>query len=250
MADLPVQLRFDQVSLKLHLGSQLLLQDISFEVNAGDRIALIGPSGAGKTSLLRLCNRLIDPSRGAIYCNGTDLRQIPVISLRQQIMLMAQESSLLGMTVQEALIYPLRLRKLEQTEIAQRLNHFAELLHLPQEWFDRTEVHLSVGQRQLVAIARSLILQPKILLLDEPTAALDIGRATHIVEVLRQVVEAHQTAIVMVNHQLDIAEAFCSRLLYLQQGNLLQDCSAQQVNWLDLKTQLIAAEAQQAEEWG
>lgn len=244
-----MQLRFEQVSLKPHSGVQFLLQDISFEVNGGDRIALIGPSGAGKTSLLRLCNRLIDPSRGAIYWNGTDLRQIPVISLRQQVMLMSQESSLLGMTVQETLAYPLRLRKLGQTEIQQRLQHYSELLHLPQEWFDRTEVHLSVGQRQLVAIARSLILQPQILLLDEPTSALDTGRATHVVEVLQQIVQTQQMAIVMVNHQLDIAEAFCSRLLYLQQGNLLQDSPAQQVNWADLKAQLIAAEAQPTEEW-
>jgi D-methionine transport system ATP-binding protein len=100
-------LRLELVSLAASVGSQYLLKDISFEVFSGDRITIIGPSGAGKTSLLRLLNRLSQPTSGKIYLENQEYGQIPVIQLRRQVMLVAQEAKLLGMTVRDALAYPL-----------------------------------------------------------------------------------------------------------------------------------------------
>ena len=244
------QLRLDQVSLSGSVGSHYLLKNISFEVPAGDRIAIIGPSGAGKTSLLRLLNRLREPIAGSIYLENQDYRQIPVIQLRQQVTLVPQESKLLGMTVQEALAYPLVLRGLPRAEIQQRLSYWLEQLHIPEDWLGRTEVQLSVGQRQLVAIARALVIQPKILLLDEPTSALDAGRASYLVQVLTQLASSSQTTILMVNHQLELAQMFCTRVLYLQHGQLLQDApNSLALDWAKLRETLIQAEAQATEEW-
>lgn len=242
-------LQLQQVSLKAGLGSHDLLHDISFEVSSGDRVAIVGPSGAGKTMLLQLLNRLRDPSRGAILLNGRDLRQIPVRQLRQRVMVVAQETSLLGMTVQDALTYPLKLRGLAEQTQQQRISRWMELLNIPTAWLDRTEGQLSVGQRQLVAIARGLVTEPEIIALDEPTSALDAGRSSLLSDVLKTASHIDGMTTLMVNHQLEVAETFANQLIYLEQGRLIDSKSAEHVDWAQLKTTLVEAEQQAAAEW-
>ncbi|MBW4686361.1 MAG: ATP-binding cassette domain-containing protein [Komarekiella atlantica HA4396-MV6] len=249
-------LRLEQVNLFAKLKTQLsgnqqgypILQDISLEVFAGDRLAIVGSSGAGKTSLLRLLNRLIEPTSGKIYLENQEYRQIPAIQLRQEVTLVLQESKLLGMTVQQALAYPLLLRGFSKQTIQQRVSDWIEQLHIPSEWLGRTELQLSAGERQLVALARALVTQPKILLLDEPTSALDAGKVSHVMQVLIQLSQTHQTTILMVNHQLELTQMFCTRLLHLKQGHLLANQSASEINWVNLRD-LMQAEAQADEEW-
>ncbi|MBF2003976.1 ATP-binding cassette domain-containing protein [Chlorogloeopsis fritschii PCC 9212] len=251
---LKAKLRLEQVNLYTKLSGNAqgypILQDISFEVSEGDRIAIVGPSGAGKTHLLRLLNRLSEPTSGKIYLDNQEYHQIPVLQLRAQVTLVPQESKLLGMTVKEALAYPLVLRGLPKQTIQQRVSDWIEQLHIPDDWLGRTEVQLSAGQRQLVAIARALIIQPQILLLDEPTSALDAGTAYRVMHILTQLAQSHKTTILMVNHQLDIAQMFCTRLLHLAQGRLLSNQSASSVDWNKLRESLIQAEAEVNEEWG
>lgn len=242
-------LKLEQVSQAASVGIQLLNQDINFEVFTGDRIAIIGPSGAGKTSLLRLLNRLNEATSGTIYLENRDIRTIPIVALRQQVTLLLQEPKLLGMTVREAITYPLILRKLPQNVRQEKLHYWIERLHIPEEWLERTEVQLSVGQRQLVALARALVIEPKILLLDEPTSALDAGRASHLLQVLIQLADEGKVTILMTNHQLEIAQQFCSRVLYLHQGKIVEDLPASQINWQQLRENLIKQEQQAAEEW-
>ncbi|MEG4998625.1 ABC transporter ATP-binding protein [Microcoleus sp. B4-D4] len=242
------QLRVDGVSLKTPIASSYLLDNISFDVHKGDRIAIVGPSGAGKTTLLRLLNRLSSPTSGSIYLENQDYRQIPAIELRRQITLILQESKLLGMSVREALAYPLKLRGVAASDIAERISGAIAQLHIPQEWLDRTELQLSTGQKQLVAIARGIILQPKILLLDEPTSALDAGKAAHLLQVLTQLTNG-KTTILMVNHQLELSEQFSTRVLHLQRGKLLENSPSDQINWVQLRQNLIKAEAEAQQEW-
>jgi D-methionine transport system ATP-binding protein len=109
-------------------------------------------------------------------------------------------------------------------------------------------LQLSTGQKQLVAIARGIILQPKILLLDEPTSALDAGKAAHLLQVLTQLTNG-QTTILMVNHQLELSEQFSTRVLHLQRGKLLEDSPSDQINWVQLRQNLIKAEAEAQQEW-
>jgi len=158
-----------------------------------------------------------------------------------------QESKLLGMTVRDALAYPLQLKKLNPAEINQRIDRWTSLLKIPEQWFERGELELSLGQRQLVAITRALLLEPSILLLDEPTSALDTGTASRLLEVLNN---QRSMTIIMVNHQLDFLEEFAERVIYLEAGKIGSDCLANQLDWLGLKTQLIDLEkSRQSDHW-
>lgn len=246
-----IQLKLEQVSYTEKLTAQAkqklpeypILQDISFEVYQGDRIAIVGPTGAGKSYLLRLLNRLCEPTSGKIYLHSQEYRQIAVKEIRQSVILVSQEPKLLGMSVREALAYPLILRNLPKPTIGQRLSYWIEQLHIPDDWLGRSEAQLSHGQRQLVNVARGLVIQPKILLLDEPTSNLDLGTAQRITKTLNQLYEKHQTTILMVNHQLNIAQMFCNRLFHLQQGRLIANQTASQINWNNLQETLKQAEA-------
>lgn len=253
------QIRAEQVSLSPRLFTSAamathdlpayyLLKEVSFGIAAGEQIAIVGASGAGKTSLLRLLNRLSEPTSGNLYWQDRPYATIPVLQLRQHVVLVLQESKLLGMTVQEALAYPLRLRGLSKQAIQQRIGEWSDRLHIPSNWLDRTELQLSVGQRQLVALARALVTQPQVLLLDEPTSALDVGRSDVVLSVLADLTRSRNLTVLMVTHQLELA-AQCTRLLHLQAGSLLQDCRVDGVDWAGLRTSLIEVEQQQQAEW-
>lgn len=237
-----------EVSFTSSLDSNYLLQDISFQMCQGDKLAIVGASGSGKSTLLRLLNRLISPTEGNIYFATTPISEYSPVKLRQQIVLVPQESKLLGMTVQEALAYPLKLQHLPETQIRQRIDTWSQALRIPEAWFNRNELELSVGQRQLVAIARALIMQPKILLLDEPTSALDIGTATNVLNILRDL--AGVTSIAIVTHQLELIEKFANRILYLQQGKILHNIPGTITNWELIREKILQFETQIAREWG
>ncbi|MGF1488034.1 MAG: ATP-binding cassette domain-containing protein [Prochloraceae cyanobacterium] len=253
MNDRPSQkkplLKLEKVTIETPLASSDILQEVSFNLDRGDRLVIIGPTGAGKTSLLRLLNRLSNFTKGEIYYNFRSIKDISAIKLRQKIVLVPQEPKLLGMSVKEAIVYPLFLQQLPKQEIQQRIATWTELLHIPQEWFDRGELQLSLGQRQLVAIARGLVMQPEILLLDEPTSALDAGRTANLIKILIELTTNDRTTVIMVNHQLEVAKEFADRVLYLQAGKLLQDSPAIDIDWEKLRENLINAEAQLEQEW-
>jgi D-methionine transport system ATP-binding protein len=239
----------DKVSLAASIGSTFLLDDISFQVNQGDIVAVVGASGAGKTSLLRVLNRLRTPSQGEIYFQATSFTKIPVIELRRQIVLIPQEPKLLGMNGRDALSYPLQLQKLSTAEINQRIDTWTSLLHIPPGWLEKNELQLSLGQRQLLAIARALVMQPPILLLDEPTSALDIGLAQNLLTVLRNSNQENNLTIIMVNHQLELIQNFCDRILFLNNGKLAKDLPATATLWEQIRQQLLQAQQDLEKEW-
>lgn len=241
------QLQLDRVSLTDRHGLHTLLKDISWRINAGDRWGVMGPSGAGKTSLLRLLNRLSEPTSGEITLNGRTLQDLPSHHVRQQVVLVPQEPKLLGMTVQETLTYPLRLRGLTAANIQGCLAQIIEQCHIPPDWLTRTEQQLSVGQRQWVAIARALILSPEILVLDEPTSALDRGRVDFLVTVLGQY---PQTTLILVSHQLALIRQVCDHLLYLERGRVTQTLEAAAINWEQLQATLQQQQDFLVSEWG
>lgn len=245
----PIILKLEKVNLYSSLlakgkRNQLgypILQDISFQAILGERLAIVGSTGAGKTSLLRLLNRLDEPTNGKIYLENLEYHQIPIIELRKSVTFLPQEAKLLGMKVKQALAYPLLLRGFNKQKICPILDEWTEKLQIPNDWLEKTELQLSAGQRQIVAIARALLIQPKLLLLDEPTSALDAGNANKLMEILVTMSQDSKTTILMVNHQLTLAKKFCTKLIYLQQGKILADLAASEVNWEKLQESLLKA---------
>ena len=249
MSDRHIQsvLRLDSVSLQATVGSDFLLQDISFEIEPGEKVGIIGASGSGKTSLLKLLNGLVSPSEGIIYVRDVPTRQLKPTELRRSVVLAPQEPKLLGMKAIDSLSYPLRLQHLPPAEIDSRIETWTKLLHIPTEWFLKTELQLSLGQRQLVAIARALIMQPQVILLDEPTSALDLGLANHLLNVLNQLNQTQNLSVIIVNHQLELIESFCDRLLFLDRGRLEYDLKSTKANWQRLREKLSQLQATEAD---
>ncbi len=223
------------------LEDHALLRNISFGVNQGERIAIVGASGSGKTTLLRLLNRLAEPTQGSIQFEGKSFQEIPVTKLRQQILFVAQEPKLFGMTVREALSYPLSLRNLK--DVDRCVDECFERMKIARDWYDRTEQELSTGERQWIAIARGLICQPAILLLDEPTANLDANRSELLLRILAQV----DCTVLAVTHQFDWAEQFSQRVLQLERGQLVADTN--RADWQAIRTAIAQIEIEEAEEW-
>jgi D-methionine transport system ATP-binding protein len=242
-------LELDRISHTPPNFTQPLLTDISFSLAAGECITLTGATGAGKSTLLRLLNRLSEPTSGQILLDGVNYRNLPPIALRRRIMLVHQEPKLLGMKVREALAYPLQLQALNSQEIDRRIVTITEQLQMPIEWFDRPEMQLSAGQKQLVSIARGLIAQPQILLLDEPIANLDFITAERILELITNISKSQQLGLIIVDRQLELAVRFSDRLLYLQQGKLLFDRISTSVDWQELRQQIRDSEHQANAEW-
>jgi D-methionine transport system ATP-binding protein len=222
---------------------QVLLTDISVAIARGSCTALIGATGSGKTTFLRLLNRLIDPSQGTISIATSleigasshtlqNIQQIPIQTLRRRVVLVPQEPTLLGMQVKEAIAYPLHLQKLNSQEIESRLKTWIDKLQIDHQLLNRGERELSLGQRQWVAIARALVMQPEIILLDEPTSALDRGLSHLLLDILTALTQASQPmTVIMINHQLDLVQSWCDRLICLAHGQLTQDRAASEVDW-------------------
>jgi D-methionine transport system ATP-binding protein len=242
-------LKLDRISYTPVNFTHPILTDISFNLAAGESIAIAGIIGAGKSTLLRLINRLNEPSNGQIVLNGENYQTIAPTTLRQRVMLVSQEPKLLGMTVREALAYPLQLQSLGAEEIKQRIVTITEQFQIPTDWFDRTEIQLSAGQKQIVAISRGIITQPQVLLLDEPIANLDFVTAERILTAIATITQSQQIGTIVVNHQLELAVQFSDRLLYLRDGKLEFDRLSTSIDLAALAHQIRAAESQSTAEW-
>ncbi|WP_055076620.1 ATP-binding cassette domain-containing protein [Pseudanabaena sp. 'Roaring Creek'] len=212
-----------------------LLTGISVAIAQGNKTALIGATGSGKTTFLRLLNRLIDPSVGMILLNGKNIQELPIQTLRRLVVLVPQEPSLLGMTVQEAIAYPLQLQNFTPSAIEARSQKWIDKLQIDRKLLNRSELELSLGQRQWIAIARALIMEPEVILLDEPTSALDRGLSHLLLDTLTELTQLPQpVTVVMINHQLDLVQTWCDRLICLHKGELVQDAEASLVNWQEI----------------
>ena len=213
---------FEEVSF-FYEQNQPILEDISFVAEAGDTIALVGPSGAGKTTLMNLIPRFYDVSQGKILVDGHNVKSVQVHSLREQIALVSQDVDLFGTTIRENIRYG----KLDATDdevkkAAQDANALEFIEGFP-EGFDakvgERGVKLSGGQRQRVAIARALLRDARILLLDEATSALDSASEALVQQALERLMTGRTTFIIA--HRLSTVQ-HANRILVLEAGRLVQ----------------------------
>ena len=184
-------------------GGRTVLADVSVELDEG-ATALVGPSGAGKSTLLRLLNRLADPDEGIVRYRGRDVRDYDVLELRREVALVAQLPALLPGTVAENVSYGPALRG-QGCDVERSL----ALAGLDRAFAERSAQQLSVGEQQRVMLARALALEPSVLLLDEPTAALDQRSRDAVEHTLLGLRARLSAALIIVTH--DHSQARSSR---------------------------------------
>jgi ABC-type methionine transport system ATPase subunit len=195
-----------------------ILHDISFRVERGRALTLVGPSGSGKSSVLRCLNRLVEPTSGTVRFDGRDIRSFDPTELRCRVALVMQTPVMFEGTVRDNLcIRPVGVRG----DFSEgRLGATLEEVGLDSQLLDRDAATLSGGEKQRVTIARALLRDPQALLLDEPTSALDPPNALLVVETISRLRVARALSIVAVTHQPDLVRRLGGSVLYLMQGRV------------------------------
>lgn len=193
-----------------------ILQDCSYTFEAGRIYAILGTSGAGKTTLLKILNNLVDVDRGRILLDGKDINTLHPARVRQRISMQFQTPAFTGTTVEENLAFARRYSQRDHVDFQGLLQR----VHLDPACLHRPVASLSVGQQQRVCLARTLVTQPDVLLLDEPTAALDEDTAERIMELVREVSAAEELLTIFVTHSKAQAQRLGDVMLELRGGKL------------------------------
>jgi UDP-glucose/iron transport system ATP-binding protein len=213
-------------NLRREVPGKVIVSDVSFDVTMGELMGIVGASGSGKTSLLRLLNRLDEPTNGTVYLDGQDYRQLSPRELRRRV----------GMVTQRPYLFPgdaasnLRFGPLQRGETVtdDEISQLLEQVGL--SGFATQDVSvLSGGEQQRVSLARTLANRPEVLLLDEPTSALDEESKLGIEELVRSLIHDHGLTCVMVTHDREQARRMCERVILLEAGRLVQSGTAVEV---------------------
>ncbi len=194
-------------------GERVVLRDVAFAVPKGAVTALVGPSGSGKSTLLRCLNRLLVPSAGTVLLDGDDAAALEPCALRRRVGLVGQTPVMLPGSVRENLAYALA----EEAPDEARLRRALADAGLDATFLDRPATELSGGERARVALARALTREPELLLLDEPTAALDAAASQHIAATLRSLAQAG-LGVIVATHDLPFAAAVAEHVILLRDG--------------------------------
>ena len=227
MPDTQPAVQLDRVSRHYNMGESSVraVDDVSLSIAAGEFLVLLGSSGSGKSTLLNLIAGLDRPTSGTIQAYGQNLASLSSLDLaryrRNTVGMIFQSFNLLPrMTLEENVELPLRLAEVEHSERAGRVREALERVRLTHRVGHRP-TELSGGEQQRVAIARALVNRPKILLADEPTGNLDSATGEAILSLLRELQSHLGMTIIMVTHELPLAERFADRLAIMGDGKLL-----------------------------
>jgi osmoprotectant transport system ATP-binding protein len=213
---------FDDVSFR-YADRSLVLKNVRLALEAGETCAIVGRSGVGKTTLLKLVNRLLLPTAGAVFVEGTDTREWDPIRLRRHTGYVFQDVGLFPhMTVEENVAIVPRLERWPAARIRERVHDLLELLGLPPSAFaERRPRELSGGQRQRVGLARAWAAEPAILLMDEPFGALDPLTRAEVRDVFARVQTQLHTTVMIVTHDMAEAFALAARIGVVDGGELV-----------------------------
>ncbi len=207
--------------VKTYPGAQKPSVDhVSFSLPRGEMLALLGPSGCGKTTILRMIAGLIDPTSGTITVDGRDVSSVPVYK-RNMGMVFQAYALFPHMTVAQNISFGLEMRKIGRAEREERVNRALDLVKLT-GLGDRKVAQLSGGQQQRAAIARSLVIEPKLLLLDEPLSNLDAKLRDEMRDEIREIQARTGVTAIFVTHDQDEALSMADRLAVMSAGRLEQ----------------------------
>lgn len=207
---------------------RMLLDGVSLTVKTGELVGIIGPNGAGKTTLLSIMAGLLEPSAGMVYINQVPLSTLCRRQIAQQIAAVPQATTVsdFRFSARDIVLmgrYPHRDRFAGETFEDHAIATDAMRHTRVMPFADRSVTELSGGERQRVTVARALAQQPRLLLLDEPTASLDLSHQLHVLQLVYQRVTKDRLTAVIAIHDLGLASRFCDRLILLDQGRIVAD---------------------------
>jgi putative ABC transport system ATP-binding protein len=213
-------------------GDVHTLDGIDLDIPAGEVVALVGPSGAGKTSLIRLLNRLDDPVSGTVAYRGAPITTLPVRALRRRVAFVFQAPVMFAGTVADNLTLARELQHDTSETVAvpmPGLDDALRLAGLDPTLASRNADALSGGERQRVSIARALMTGPETILLDEPTSALDPDVADHIMATIRTLADTMHLSVIMVSHRLEEAKAVSTHTVFMEAGKVIESGPTQRM---------------------
>ncbi len=205
-------------------GEFQALKSVSLDVGSGERVVVCGPSGSGKSTLIRCINRLEKHEQGEIIVDGVTLSDAreSLEKIRANVGMVFQQFNLFPhlSVIDNLTLGPKRVYGLSEKEAKARAMEYLERVRIPDQ-ADKFPRHLSGGQQQRVAIARSLCMEPRILLFDEPTSALDPEMITEVLEVMTELAGSGMTMIV-VTHEMGFARKVADRMVFMDQGEIVE----------------------------
>ena len=210
-----------------NFGETIAVKDINYEIFSGDFVAILGPSGCGKTTLLKMIGGFVEPSSGKIEIENIDITKIGP-EKRPTNMVFQGYGLFPHMTVKQNIAYGLKVQKINKNEILDRTNEILKLVKLS-DLADRNTEKLSGGQQQRVALARALIMRPKVLLLDEPLAALDLKLRHAMQDELRRIHGQIGGTFVFVTHDQSEALGLADRIAVMNEGEIVQEGDAEEI---------------------
>ena len=210
----------DLSNISYVVKDKAIIRDISLAIHEGDYMTIVGPSGSGKSTLLKLCSDLISPTSGYITYNGQDLTSIDPENYRKEVGYCFQRPYLFAKTVRRNILFPYDIRGMKPD--MERIQYLFDLLHMPMEYLERRNDELSGGEMQRICLIRSLIFEPKVLLLDEVTSALDSVNTSIVEEVIDELHNKGMT-IVSITHSEEQSLRKANRRITVVDGMLAKE---------------------------
>lgn len=211
------------------------VDDVSFSMNHGEKLAIIGESGSGKTTIVNMITRLLDATSGKIYLEGKDItdlnaKELKAVYRKMQMVFQTPIESFdprqtLGSGIAEGLIN----HGMKQKEALKQAEDLLELCGLEREFARRYPHEVSGGQCQRAAIARAIAVNPKVLILDEATSALDVTVQKEILELLERLREERQMSYLFICHDIALVQNFCDRVLVMYHGKIVEEGTPDEV---------------------
>ena len=211
-------------NLRKTYGDLDVLKGVSFDVYPGEKKVFIGPSGTGKSTLLRCINLLTEPDGGSVYLNGEEVTNSgrKINEYRQKMGMVFQNFNLFDhlTAVRNVELALLKVKKMGKTEAREKAMFELERVGMA-DWADHYPAQLSGGQAQRVSIARALAMDPEVMLFDEPTSALDPELKREVMEVMRKLADQGMTCLV-VTHEMKFATSFATEILLMEKGEIIE----------------------------
>ncbi len=212
-------------------GDHVVLDGINETIEAGEKVVVIGPSGSGKSTFLRCLNLLEEPTSGQVLFEGEDITgpKCDIDRVRQQMGMVFQHFNLFqNLSILDNMILaPVELKLMTKEEAVAEAKRLLERVGLPDK-ADAFPGHLSGGQKQRIAIARALMMKPKVMLFDEPTSALDPEMVGEVLQIMKELAREGMTMIV-VTHEMGFAREVATRVLFMDGGNIVEQGTPEEV---------------------